>query len=92
LLGLRDELKKRNVFKDDSHFFERYFQKSTPKNDENHAQNVTTDDKYDGAGILEGFGVKPDADNEGCDLRNQEGADRFRAEVERLNKLADKCS
>jgi hypothetical protein len=27
-----------------------------------------------------------------CDLRNQEGADRFRAEVERLNKLADKGS
>jgi hypothetical protein len=27
-----------------------------------------------------------------CDLRTQEGADGFRAEVERLNKLADKGS
>lgn len=31
-------------------------------------------------------------DNGICDLRNQEGADKFRAEVERLNKLADKGS
>jgi hypothetical protein len=34
--------------------------------------------------------VSQTQNDEVCDLSNQEGADRFTAEVERLNKLADK--
>lgn len=83
---------------------------STPKNDENHAQNMDGVDRVDIVDIYassKGFkktemGIVDDNEPikekninsieerqeiySDCDLHNQEGADRFRAEVERLSK------